>query len=303
MPPTLAAAARLGLAALRRAAWLVAPGLLVALARRALAWPAIVVAWALALRGALSAVEASPLDPLAPARGAVSAWASPGVLAILGGLWLTGIACGAVLRVAFVAGALPTLAGAAAGDGDAPRFAAGVAFGTPRVLATALLGLVADVSAAGFAAVLAVASLRVTEAALAGSGPPLVAAAVAAALVLAVLVPLAIGVVGDAAVARAGVLAEGPARAFAGATRRFLLRPGAFLLAAILFGLLAAIVPASVEALASGPVAALVARGAPLLALGPELMLATGALAVAAALDLWRLGTVAALGCAWDRAR
>jgi hypothetical protein len=303
VPPTLAAAARLGLAALRRAAWLVAPGLLVALARRALAWPAIVVAWALALRGALSAVEASPLDPLAPARGAVSAWASPGVLAILGGLWLTGIACGAVLRVAYVAGALPTLAGAAAGDGGAPRFAAGVAFGTPRVLATALLGLVADVSAAGFAVVLAVASLRITEAALGGSGPPLVAGAVAAALVLAVLVPLAIGVVGDAAVARAGVLAEGPARAFAGATRRFLLRPGAFLLAAILFGLLAAIVPASVEALASGPVAALVARGAPLLALGPELMLATGALVVAAAIDLWRLGTVAALGCAWDRVR
>jgi hypothetical protein len=32
-------------------------------------------------------------------------------------------------------------------------------------------------------------------------------------------------------------------------------------------------------------------------------MLATGALAVAAAVDLWRLGTIAALGCAWDRVR
>jgi len=300
VPPTLGAALTLGLSAFRREAWLVAPGLAVALLRRALAWPALVVGWILVARGAALALSRRPLDPGAALEGAFATATSTRFLALVGGLWLAGLLCGALLRVVWLAGALPTLGAAASGAGRTPRFAAGVAYGTPRVLGTAALGLVLDLGASLFAAALALASLHVTLHAAGGGGSAPLAAAVAAALTLAIGVPLALSVVADAAVARAALRAEGPGAAFAAAARRFLARPGTFVLGAMIFGGVAGIAPATVEAF--GGVATGFARGAPaLVLLGPNLMLAVAGAAVAAAVDLAWLGTLAALVCAEER--
>ncbi len=301
MPPTLVAAVRLGLSALRRAGWLVAPGFLVAVLRRALIWPAVAIGGGLVVRGALAGARSSPLDPAGgAAEGAAAVVASPGFLALVIGLALAGIVAGAVLRVAFVAGALPTLAGAAAGDPATPRFAAGVAFNLPRVLATALLGLAAESSAFGFGLAIVIASVRISAGA-GGRTAPLLAAAVAGALVLALLVPVALVPVADAAVARSGVLAEGPGRAFAGAVRRFVARPATFVLASLLFAFAAAVVPSSIEGLGSGAIVSAAVGEAALLVAGPQLLLASFALIAAAVVDLVWLGTVAALGCAVER--
>ncbi len=296
MPPTFGAALGLGISALRREAWLLAPGLAVGIARRALTWPALLVGWTLIARGALLALSEHPLDPRAVLEGAVATATSSRFLALVGGLWLAGVLCGAALRVVWLAGALPSLGGA---DG-APRFAAGVAYGTPRVLGTAVLGLLLDLAASLFAFTLALGSLRITIHAAGGHGSAPLAAGVAAALTLAIAVPLALSVVADAAVARAALRAEGPGAAFASAARRFLARPGTFVLAAMIFGLLGAVAPAMVEAF--GGVATGFAAGTPaIVLLGPNLMLAVAGAAVAAAVDLAWLGTLAALVCATER--
>ncbi|WP_242340206.1 MULTISPECIES: hypothetical protein [unclassified Anaeromyxobacter] len=297
MPPTFGAALGLGLSALRRQAWLLAPGLVVAIARRVLTWPALAVAWALLARGALLALSHRPLDPGAALAGAAATASSPRFLALVGGLWLAGVLCGAALRGVWLAGALPTLAGAAVGEGGTPRFAAGVAYGTPRVLAASLLGLVLDLSAGLFALTLALGALRITLHAAGGNGSAVLALAVAGALTLAIAVPLALSVVADAAVARAALRAEGPARAFASAVRRFLARPGTFVLAAMVFGFVASLAPATVEAF-GGAATGLVKDAPALLLAGPNLMLAVAAAGVAALVDLAWLGTLAALVCA-----
>ena len=145
MTPTLGPAASLALRALWREGWLLAPGLLVTALRRARGWPALAFAWGIAVEAALRSPQAAPLDPLAPAAGVVAAFTAPRVLAVSGGLWLAGAVAGALLRVAWLSGALPALGGALSGGaGGAARFAAGMAYGFPRVLAAAMLGLVAE---------------------------------------------------------------------------------------------------------------------------------------------------------------
>lgn len=295
MPPSFLAAVGLGLRAVFREPWLLAVGLLVAVARRAAVWPAFAVGWALLLRGALLALSRRPLSPAAPVEGVLAAATAPAVIALVLGLWLAGIALGAVLRIAYLAGALPTL-GAAQAGADGPRFAAGVAYGLPRVLGAAALGLVLDVSGGLFGGTLALAAARITLSASERGGSPLLAAAVALALVLALAVPLALSVVADAAVARAAVRGDGPARAYVESGARFLARPGSFLLGALAFGALTTIVPAVVTgagSLASGFATAVT----PVVLLGPQLMIAVLAAAVAAGIDLVWLGTVAALAC------
>jgi hypothetical protein len=297
VPPRLLAALGLALRALVREPWLVAVGAVVAGARRAALWPALAVLWVVLARAVLGALAERPLDPAAPWEAAMAALRAPRLVALVVGLWLAGALLAAALRVAWLAGALPTLGGAMSGTAGTPRFARGVAFGFPTVLATAALALAAEVAAALFSATLALAALRVA-AHLGGGGRAVgLAAAVALAGTVAVAVPVAIGAVADAAVARAAIRLDGPGRAFAASTRRFLARPGTFVLAALAFGLAAAMGPAAVEVL--GGVATGFAGGAPSLALlGPSLMAAAGALAVAAALDLLWLATVAALACA-----
>jgi len=299
MPPSLPSALGLGLRALRREPWLVVVGVLVGLVRRAAVWPAWAVAAVVLARGALLAVSRHPLDVAASLEGALAPLGAPRFLALVAGLWLAGTALGAALRVAYLAGALPTLGGAMAGA-PGPRFAAGIAFGLPRVLASASLGLVLDLSGGLFGWTLALSAVRITGRAAGQGGSPLLAAAVALALTLALAVPLALSAVADAAVARAALRGEAPGSAFAESGARFLARPGTFVLGALAFGVAGALAPVAVET--AGGLLTGFARGvSPLVLLGPHLMLALLAAVIAAAIDLAWLGTVAALACAEER--
>lgn len=294
--PSLGEAVGLGLRALVRAPWLLAPGVVVAGARRLATLPAFAVLALLASRGALAAFRDRPFDPSAPLEGAVSAIAAPRTVALFLGLWAAGALLAAALRVAWIAGALPTLGSLVSGAPEGPRFAAGLAFGFPRVLATAALGLVLDVSGALFSWTLGLAALRVSLHAAVEGGTLLLAAAVAAALTVALSVPPSLSSLADAAIARAALRAEGPGRAFAGSALRFLSRPGTFVLAGLAFGLAGVIVPTAVQSF--GGLATGFTRGvSPLVMLGPDLMLGLLAVGLTAAFDLWWLGTVSALAC------
>jgi hypothetical protein len=304
VPPTFAAAVGQGLRAAVREAWLVPVGAVLGVARRAALWPAFAVLAAVVLRAAVSSlVPATPLDPAAPLRGALGgallALASPRLHALLAGLALSGALLGAAVRVAWLSGALPTLGLALSGAPRAPRFASGVAYGLPRVLAAASLGLVAELGAAAFAGTLALAALRVATRLPRAGAAPAIAAACALVLVIAAAAPIVAGAAADAAVARAALRGEGAARAFAGAVRRLVARPGSFVLAALGFTVAAFVAPLSLEGVGSAVLGFAGDAPAALLA-GPHLMLRALAALVAAALDVWWLATVAALACGGD---
>jgi len=296
VPPSLLAALGLSFRGILRSPWLVASGMGVALLAKALSWPAWAVAAALVIRGAASAAHVRPYDPMAAMKGAEVVLGSPAFAWIVGGLFLCGLAARGLLRVAWLAGALPQLATEMAGE-HAHRFATGATWGLPPVLGAAALGFVADLGGTGFGVALGLAALRVTAVASGGHGSVLLAAATAAALVLAVAVPVSLSALGDAAVARAALRGEGPAPAFAGAARRFLARPGTFVLGAMAFAAAGAMGPASVNGLA-GIATGFAPNASPLVQAGPSLMLAAAATLVAAAIDLGWMGTVAALACA-----
>jgi hypothetical protein len=295
VPPSLLASLRLGLRAAFREPWLVAVALLVALLRRAAVWPAWAVGWVVLGRAAVRAARSGPFDPLAVLEGVLTVASSPRFIALVAGLWLAGLAVGGALRIAYVSGALPTL-GASMAGAEGPRFASGVAFGFPRVLAAAALGFLLELGGALFALTLAAAALRVTSS-VAGSGAsPLLAAAVALALTLAVMVPSVLSPVADAGVARAAVYGEGPGEAFAEAGARLLARPGTFVLAGLAFGALGLVAPALIAGLGSVSTG-FASYARPLVLAGPELMIAAAAAAIAAAVDVVWLGTIAALAC------
>lgn len=294
--PTFATALGLGLGAAWRNAWLVAAGFAVGLVRQLAGWPALAVAGVLLSEGALQAARASPFDAWAPLAGALAVASAPRFVGLVAGLLLAGGLLGGALRLAWLAGAFPTLAADVAGARDgAPRFAAGVAYGLPHVLAAAMLGLVADLAATGFSLAVALAALQVGLAEWGGATLP-VAALAALALSAAVAVPIALSVATDAAVARAAVRGEGPARAFAGAARAFLARPGSFLLLAMTFGFATFLALSSVDAL-GGAVVSYVGIRTPAAVLGPQLMVGAAAALAVAALELWRAGALAALAC------
>lgn len=302
VPPTLAPALGLALRAVRREAWLVAGGTLVSLLRRVLKLPALVFVWVLAADAALLAARQRPLDPFAPFEGVIDALTAPRVIAIAVGLWLVGTVAGAALRVAWISGAVPVLGGAMAGT---PRgstgFVEGVAYGFPRVLATALLALVAEIAALVFALALGAGALRGAVAAAGSGASPLLAAGAALALTLAIAVPLGVAGAADAAVARAALRGEGPGAALAAVARRFLARPATFVLAVLAFGLLGGVLPGAVEAFGSAATA-LVPDDAPgALAFGPWAMVAAAAAVAAAFVDVVWIGTISALAGAEDR--
>jgi hypothetical protein len=268
----------------------------VALLGRALTLPAWAAGAVLLFRAGALALRGRPFDAGAPFQGMLAALGAPSFLLLVGGLLLCGLAARGLLRVAWLAGALPALAAAMSGDGT-PRFAVGVAYGFPRLLPAAALGLLMDLSGAGFGLALALSALGVAGQAFEQGGSPALAAATALAMVLAVVVPLALGALADAVVARAALRGEGPLPSLGGATRRFLSRPGTFLLAALAFGLAGLVAPAAVEAV--GQLASSLAPGAPPLVLaGPALLAATLAALASSAVDLGWLGTVSALACA-----
>ena len=297
MPPSIAAATGLAVRALARNAWLVAVGFAVAAARRALLLPAGMVAWSLLAEGVLLSAARAPFAPEAALEGALSLVGSSAFLLLVGGLWLAGAVLGAALRVAFATGALASLGRDLSGQGDAPpRFAAAIAYDLPRVLGTAALAGAAEIGGTGFALALALGAARLSVRATVAGGSPWIAAAVALALTIAIAVPLVLSVVADAAVARSALRGEGPAAAVAGAGARFLGRPGTFLLAAILFGSVAAMAVASVQAMGAA-VTGFAAGADPAVMVGPQAMIAAGALLVGATAELWWLGTVAVLAC------
>jgi hypothetical protein len=294
--PSLRAAIGLALRAAFREPWLIAVAFLVSLMRRAAVWPAWAVATFILGRAVVMAVGRNPVDPFSAFEGVRAVLSSPRFLALVAGLWLAGILLGGLLRVAYLAGALPTL-GASMAGAPGGRFATGIAFGFPRVLAAAALALALDLAGALYGATLVGAALRITVS-VAGSGAsPLLAAAVALALTLALLVPIALSTAGDVVVARAAVLSEGPGEALAAGAGRFLARPGTFVLAALAFAAAGLIIPGAIAG--AGSVAMGFATLAnPLVQLGPRLMVAVAVAVTAAAVDLVWLGTVAALACA-----
>ena len=298
--PTTMQALAMGARATGRSAWLVAPGLLVAFLRSALSWPVFVFALALARAGMQARAHGLGLRPGALLSGAVEALTAPRSILVLGGLWLAGLLAAAVLRVAWVAGALPTLGGALSGERrSAGSFADSFAFGFAPLLGTALLGLVLEIAAQMYALCVYLAAVMV---ALRGGGgrPALAAMLGATALTTAVVAPILASLVSDAALARNALSGDRPTRALAEGGRRVLVRPGAFLLSAFVLGVAAAVVLGTAQTMETAALG--VASGAPpLLAIGPRLMATTLAAALATMLELWRLGTIAALACV-DRA-
>ncbi len=300
-PPTTMQALGMGARAMVRSAWLIAPGLLVAFLRTALWWPAPLFAIGLVRAGIVSRLGAGVTAPGPVLSGALQALTAPRSLFILAGLWLAGLLASAALRVAWLAGALPTL-----GDGLArvpapqPRFADGLAFGFAPLLGTALLGFVLELASHLYAATIYLAAILVWLGHAGGPRAVLPALLGAAALTSAVAAPMAAALAADAALARTALAGDGPGRALAEGARRVLLRPGAFLLAGLALGVASLVVLGSAQAMQAAALG--FARGAPvILVLGPRLMASALGAALASLLELWRLGTVAALACGEPR--
>ncbi len=290
----------MGARAAGRSAWLVAPGLVVAFLRTALTWPAPLFALGLARAGIVARVSSGFARPDSVIAEALEALTAPRSLFILAGLWLAGQLASGALRVAWLSGALPTLGEALARSPDPrPRFAEGLAFGFAPLLGTALLGLVLELAAQLYALTVCLATVLLGFN-HAGGHPALAALLGAAGLTTAVAAPMIASLSADAALARTALRGDGPAPALAEGMRRVLKRPGAFLLAGLALGSATVVLLGSAQAMEAAALG--VAPGAPsLLILGPRLMASVLGAALAALLELWRLGTVAALACQDER--
>ncbi len=289
----LAAGARAAAASL----WLAPVGMVVAILCGGLALPAWLFGAAVALRGALAGLAHGWLAPGAALHGALQALARPRVAAVLLGLWAAGLLLSAALRIAYLAGALPTIGHALAGSRPAPpAFATGLAWRTPRLAGTAILVFLLELIGNGFAGTVLLGTILVSFRPHGPPSPALAALAVAAAATAAVLLPLALGTLGDAALARTALRDEPPLRALAAAARRFAERPAAFLLTALAATLAAWVLTGSARAAANLALGA--ARGATgWLLLVPELLSIALVALLGALLELWRLASVAALAC------
>lgn len=295
-PPPLGTSISLGLRAAAREGWLLPVSALLSVLRSAAPVPAVAVAVLLPLEGATGAMRRSPFSYKAPFEGAWAVMGSTRYLALVGGLLLAAILVGALLRVLFLAGALPTLGASMAGVDATRRFAPGIAWGLPRQLATWSLAALADLAAAGYVLVAAAAALGAAGVARAGH-PVLLAILGAAVIATGLVLIVAARVVGDAAAARCAILGEGAGMAFAGATRRLLARPGAFLIGGLAVGLAGLAATAALQP-AAGILGTLGGRLDGVALLGPQWMLAAFAALAAAAVDLAWLATVGALACA-----
>jgi hypothetical protein len=294
--PTTLQALAMGARAMVRSAWLVAPGLLVAFLRVALWWPAPLFAVGMARAGIAARLSAGAVAPGPVLSGALQALTAPRSLFILAGLWLLALLASAALRVAWLAGALPTLGDdLARAPAPSPRFAEGLAFGFAPLLGTALLGFALELAAQLYAATILLSAIVIVGH-VHGVRAVLPALLGAAALTTAVAAPIAAGLAADAALARTALAGDGPVRALAEGVGRVLLRPGAFLLAAFALGIASLALLGSAQAMEAAALG--FARGAPaVLVLGPRLMASALVAALASLLELWRLGTVAALAC------
>jgi hypothetical protein len=295
--PPLGTSLVLGVRAAAQESWLIPVGALVSFVRTVATAPALAVGAALALEAAAHASALRPFSPTAPLEGAAAVVASPRFLALVGGLLLAGTLLSAALRVLFFAGALPTLGARLAGIDPTRRFAPGVALGLPRQLGTWLLSGLVELTALTYLLAVLAAVARVGGLSNPPFPPVLLAGFGAAALTVAMVGLLLARVLGDAAAARTAILGEGPARAWAGAVRRFLGRPGGFTLAGLLLLATGTAVTAALQP-ATQIVGGLSGRVDDLLLLGPELMLALVATLGAAAMEVAWLAAVSVLACA-----
>lgn len=295
--PTVSAALGLGWRAAVRNAWLAPVGLLAALARAALTAPALAFAWFLAADAVARHLREDP-RPEALLAAVLAVLTAPRAAALLAGLWACGALLAAAVRLAWLSGALPTLGRTLAGEASGePLFARGVAYGFPRLAGTAVLAWLLEVLGAAFSWAVVLGALAITARARAIGAGPGAAAAVAAALTCAVAVPLLLAAVSDAALGRAALLGEDPGRALGRAALRVARRPAAFLLAGLAVAVFGALAAGTVQGVATAVTGFARARAAWLL-LGPDMVVAVTAALVAAWVELWRLGTTAALGCA-----
>ncbi|HYQ82378.1 MAG TPA: hypothetical protein VEP68_12790, partial [Anaeromyxobacteraceae bacterium] len=106
--PTVTQALGLGWRAAVRNAWLAPVGLLAALARTVLVVPAVAFAWSVAV-GAARQEVALLTGPEAILAAAVDAVTAPRAAAVVAGLWASASLLAAAVRLAWLAGALPTL--------------------------------------------------------------------------------------------------------------------------------------------------------------------------------------------------
>lgn len=288
-PPTVVQALRMSARATRRSLWLAPLAMAMGWLGLAAGWPAVLFLGAVAARGATSTSDAA-------LQGTLLALAAPRTAFVAAGLGLAGLLLHGLLRVLWLAGALPTLGEALAGRG-APAFAAGAIWGLWRVLPTALAGLLLRALALG-SALGAVGGAAAVSAHLSGRGGQGGAALlVALALTSAVAAPLLAGLLADAALCRCALRGEGPARAFARAALRLGQRPSAFVAAGLAVAATALVLGGSFD-LASSAALQLVAAGIPaVLAAVPQLAASALAAMAAALFELWRLGAVAALSC------
>lgn len=277
--------------------WLAPVGMLVAIIASGLALPARLFGTVVVVRGALAGLAHDWPSPGAALAGAMQALLRPRVAAVLVGLWASGLLLSAALRVGYLAGALPTLGHALAGTRPAPPvFATGLAYRAPRLAGSAILVFLLELVGSGFAATVLLGTILISFRPHGPPAPVLSALIVAAAATLALFLPFALATLGDAVLARTALRDDPPFRALAGAGRRFLERPAAFLLTALFVAVAGWVLSGSARAAANVALGA--ARGAPgWLLLVPELLAITLAVLLGAFLELWRLASVAALAC------
>jgi len=294
--PNVRASLAAGWRAAAASIWLAPVGMLVAVLCSGLALPARLFGAAVAARGALGGLAHDGPTPAAAAAGALEALLRPRIAALLLGLWAAGLLLSAALRVAYLAGALPTLGHALAGTRPPPpAFATGLAYGTPRLAGTGFLVFLLDLAGTGFAATVLLGAILVSSHAH-RLGPIPAALAVAAAVTLWLLLSFALSTLGDAALARSALRDEPPFQALASAAARFLARPAAFLLTALFAALAGWVLAGSARTAAN--VLLGVAHGAPgWLLLGPQLLTLAMVALLGSLLELWRIASVAVLAC------
>jgi hypothetical protein len=298
--PNVRASLAAGWRATAASLWLAPVGMLVAILCSGVALPARLFGAAVAVRGALAGVAHDRFTPGAAVAGAIETLLRPRLAALLAGLWAAGALLSAALRIAYLAGALPTLGHALArSSAPPPAFATGLAWGTPRLAGTAILVFLVELVGTGFTATVLLGTILVSLHADRLPGPIPAALVVAAAATLALLLSFALATLGDAALARAALSDEPPLEALAGAARRFMARPAAFLLTALFAAFAGWVVTGSARATVNVALGA--ARGAPgWLLLGPQLLTLAVAALLGALLELWRIASVAALACHQD---
>lgn len=299
MPPTVFQALARGAAAVKRSGWLGAVGLLVSVLRTTLLLPAQIFAVVMMQLAAVAWIARHGGIPIpgAAAHGVQLALGSPRFLSIAAGLWVGAVLLSAALKVAYLAGALPTLGAELADAPGTRRFAAGFARGFVALLPTAIVAFVAELLAAGILLALALAAALSAPRLFAQPHGVLFAGVTAAAIVASLLLVSAVSAICDAALCRAALRGEGAGRAFGRAAIRFGRRPAAFLAVGIVATFVGALLGGSADALAALGAGAAAAKVSPWLVAGPQLMSAMLAALLAAFVELWRLASTAVLAC------